>query len=126
MIEEVAPAAGVTGKAPDQSRALENAITWLPSRWPAWRRRRRLAGRCPQRLLVGTRPDDVSTHRVMGFDPPLEAVLRFAAELVRVRRSVRGWLDKRASAVRRAGVAQIAAKSRRAPRQLTGPETLRS
>jgi hypothetical protein len=34
------------------------------------------------------------------FDPSLEAVMRFAAQLSRVRRSVRGWLDRRASAVR--------------------------
>ena len=34
------------------------------------------------------------------FDPSLEAVVRFAAQLSRVRRSVRGWLDRRASAVR--------------------------
>jgi hypothetical protein len=34
------------------------------------------------------------------FDPSLEAVLRFASQLGRVRRRVRGWLDKRASAVR--------------------------
>jgi hypothetical protein len=34
------------------------------------------------------------------FDPSPETVLRFAAQLTRLRRSVRGWLDKRASAVR--------------------------
>lgn len=34
------------------------------------------------------------------FDPSIEALLRFAAQLARVRRSVRGWLDARASAVR--------------------------
>ncbi|MBA3263650.1 MAG: hypothetical protein H0T69_14495, partial [Thermoleophilaceae bacterium] len=34
------------------------------------------------------------------FDPSPEAVLRFAAQLQRTRRRVRGWLDKRASAVR--------------------------
>jgi hypothetical protein len=34
------------------------------------------------------------------FDPSLEAVVRFAAQLSRLRRSVRGWLDRRASALR--------------------------
>jgi hypothetical protein len=34
------------------------------------------------------------------FDPSPEAVVRFAAQLSRVRRRVRGWLDRRASAVR--------------------------
>lgn len=34
------------------------------------------------------------------FDASPDAVLRFAAQLARVRRSVRGWLDRRASAVR--------------------------
>lgn len=34
------------------------------------------------------------------FDPSPEAVVRFAAQLGRVRRRVRGWLDRRASAVR--------------------------
>ena len=34
------------------------------------------------------------------FDPSVDAVVRFAAQLSRVRRSVRGWLDRRASAVR--------------------------
>lgn len=34
------------------------------------------------------------------LDPSLDAVLRFASQLTRVRRSVRGWLDKPASAVR--------------------------
>jgi hypothetical protein len=34
------------------------------------------------------------------FDPSLDAVVRFAAQLSRLRRSVRGWLDRRASAVR--------------------------
>ena len=34
------------------------------------------------------------------LDPSPESVLGFAAQLVRLRRSVRGWLDKRASAVR--------------------------
>ena len=34
------------------------------------------------------------------FDPPLEAVVRFAAPLARVRRRARGWLTRRASAVR--------------------------
>jgi hypothetical protein len=34
------------------------------------------------------------------FDLSLDAVVRFAAQLSRVRRSVRGWLDRRASAVR--------------------------
>ncbi|UJA21632.1 hypothetical protein HJD18_16345 [Thermoleophilia bacterium SCSIO 60948] len=34
------------------------------------------------------------------FDPSPESILRFAAQLSRVRRSVRGWLDRRASAVR--------------------------
>lgn len=34
------------------------------------------------------------------FDPSPEAVLRFAAQLTRTRRSIRSWLDKRASAVR--------------------------
>ncbi len=34
------------------------------------------------------------------FDPSLDAVLRFASQLSRVRRMVGGWLDPRASAVR--------------------------
>lgn len=34
------------------------------------------------------------------FDPPLEAIARFAAQLTRTRRTVGGWLDPRASAVR--------------------------
>jgi len=34
------------------------------------------------------------------FDPTPEGVLRFAAQLSLVRRSVRGWLDTPASAVR--------------------------
>jgi hypothetical protein len=34
------------------------------------------------------------------LDPSPEAVLRFAAQLSRVGRSVRGWLDRRASAIR--------------------------
>jgi hypothetical protein len=34
------------------------------------------------------------------LDPSPEAVLRFAAQLSRARRSVRGWLDRRASAIR--------------------------
>jgi hypothetical protein len=33
------------------------------------------------------------------FDPDSEAVLRFAAQLARLDRSVRGWLDRRASAI---------------------------
>jgi hypothetical protein len=34
------------------------------------------------------------------FDPDAEAVLRFAAQLARLDRTVRGWLDRRASAIR--------------------------
>jgi hypothetical protein len=34
------------------------------------------------------------------FDPSPDAVVRFAAQLARVRRSVRGWVDRRARAVR--------------------------
>jgi hypothetical protein len=34
------------------------------------------------------------------FDPSLDSVLRFAAQLSRTRRATRGWLDSRASAVR--------------------------
>lgn len=34
------------------------------------------------------------------FDPPAEAIARFAAQLTRVPRSVRGWLDRPASAIR--------------------------
>jgi hypothetical protein len=35
-----------------------------------------------------------------GFDPPAEAVVRFASQLSRTRRMVLGWLDRPASAVR--------------------------
>jgi hypothetical protein len=35
-----------------------------------------------------------------GFDPPVEAVVRFASQLARTRRMVLGWLDRPASAVR--------------------------
>lgn len=34
------------------------------------------------------------------FEPSIDAVLRFAAQLARTRRSVRGWFDLRASAIR--------------------------
>jgi len=34
------------------------------------------------------------------FDPPLDAVTRFASQLTRTRRAIGGWLDPRASAVR--------------------------
>jgi hypothetical protein len=43
------------------------------------------------RLLVAPGPD---------LEPSLDAVLRFAAQLARTRRSVRGWFDLRASAIR--------------------------
>jgi hypothetical protein len=43
---------------------------------------------------------DVAVVPADEFDPSPEAVLRFAAQLSRLERSVRGWLDRRASAVR--------------------------
>lgn len=45
------------------------------------------------RVRVGLVPAD-------SFDPSLEAVVRFAAQLARTRRAVGGWLDPRASAIR--------------------------
>ena len=51
--------------------------------------RRALASRA---RLVVLAPDS--------FDPSLDAVLRFAAQLSRVRRVVGGWFDRRAQAVR--------------------------
>ena len=51
--------------------------------------RRTLASRTRLRLVASD-----------GFDPAPEAVARFAAQLSRTRRSVGGWLDPRASAVR--------------------------
>lgn len=57
------------------------------ARWAATRRTLR------SRISVAVVPADE-------FDPPLEAVVRFAAHLGRVPRSVRGWLDRPASAIR--------------------------
>jgi hypothetical protein len=59
-----------------------------------------LAGR-----VVATRRSLASRTRLVvlapdSFDPPLDGVLRCAAQLSRVRRLVGGWLDPRASAVR--------------------------
>lgn len=51
--------------------------------------RRTLASRTRLRLVASD-----------GFDPSPEAVVRFAAQLSRTRRTVAGWLDPRASAVR--------------------------
>jgi hypothetical protein len=64
---------------------------------------------CPLVLLAGrvvaTRRSLASRTRLVvlapdTFDPPLDGVLRCAAQLSRVRRVVGGWLDPRASAVR--------------------------
>ncbi len=63
-----------------------------------------LAGAIAGRV-VATRRSLVSRTRLVvlapdSFDPSLDAVLRCAAQLSRVRRVVGGWLDPRASAVR--------------------------
>jgi hypothetical protein len=55
--------------------------------------------------VVATRRSLVRRTRLVvlapaSFDPPLDAVLRCAAQLSRVRRAIGGWLDPRASAVR--------------------------
>jgi hypothetical protein len=55
--------------------------------------------------VVATRRSLASRARLVvlapdSFDPPLDGVLRCAAQLSRVRRLVGGWLDPRASAVR--------------------------
>lgn len=57
-----------------------------------------------QRLLATNRTlqtrREVAVVPADDFDPKTDAVLRFAAELAGTQRSVLGWLDRRASAVR--------------------------
>lgn len=57
-----------------------------------------------QRLLATNRTlqtrREVAVVPADDFDPKIDAVLRFAAELAGTERSVLGWLDRRASAVR--------------------------
>jgi hypothetical protein len=79
--------ASAASLAPFALGALAIATALAPQRFYATRRA--LAAR----VTVAVVPADE-------FDPKPETVLRFAAEVARVDRSLRGWLDRRAHAVR--------------------------
>jgi len=79
--------ASAASLAPFALGALAIAVALAPQRFLATRRA--LAARA----TVAVIPADE-------FDPKPETVLRFAAELARADRSLRGWLDRRAQALR--------------------------